>query len=113
MLSKCIDLIIAHEAVGKLPQKNPSGNYIKNLRRLGCAFVGKVLCKQLAYRLYCNLRGTGIRVEVRAELLPADAPDKPSRAIYIYYPSLYAGSHNARGVVKISCSMISAALNPV
>jgi hypothetical protein len=113
VLSKSIDLVLAHEAVGKLPQKNPSRNYIKNLRRLGCAFVEKVLCKQLAYRLYCNLRNTGISVEVRAELLPADAPDKPSRAIYIYYPSLYSGSHNARGVVKIHCSMLSAALHPI
>lgn len=113
MLSKSIDLVIAHEAVGKLPQKNPSQNYIKNLRRFGCAFVEKILCKQLAYRLFCKLGGTGISVDVRAELLPSDVPDKPSRAIYIYYPSLYAGSHNARGVVKIQCSMLSAALHPI
>jgi len=112
VLSKTIDVVIAHEGLGCRSPRNPSPEFLQYLRRQGCLYVEKMLVKELKYKLYQALHQTGIRVVVRAEILPDGPKDHPTRDIYVYYPSLYGGMRNSRGIVKIRCSFLGQALCP-
>lgn len=111
MLSKRIDLVIAHEAIGKLPVNSPSRTYIKRLKKLGAAFVQQILCRQLQAKIDGYLMGKDLKVEVVPESLRVDVPDKDPRTLYVYYPSLLEGAHGNQGVLAIDCSIRAAALD--
>lgn len=114
-MSKTIDLVIAHDAVGQVAPEIPSLQYINELCQLTYEYVDKVLCKQLAYKLHCALKNTGIKLTVRTEQYSTPESIGSSTNLYVYYPCSYGSLYDGytSGVVKVCCSPLFAAINPI
>ena len=69
-------------------QRAPSHSFVKNLKRRGCAFTTTVL----ETAMETSLRELGVpegMVNVEAEAVPDNQPDKDPQTLYIRYPSLF------------------------
>ena len=91
---------------------HPSGSFIKRLRKSGCVFIEDILAPQLFRKInrtlidYPEIRQ---ELQLKVETLFRDLPDKATRSIYIYYPSIFDTCWN-KGVLRINCSFLSATL---
>jgi|GEM_PF-6074430 len=108
-----MDLVISPDALGKAPSSNPSRSAVKTIKRAACFFVRHELCSAVAEGMASQLNGLNLKVQVRPQPLRRDVPDQDPMAIYINYPVLFKGDHSDYGVLKVNCSVLSAALDNV
>lgn len=87
-LSEDIDIALSPEAFGKEYKPSPSHSYVRKVKKEGSLFTATTIKPLLEEKLKTyNLYGKAI--QVYAEPIQPDFPDKDPQAIYVSYPSLY------------------------
>jgi hypothetical protein len=104
--SEDIDIALDPMAFGRVYETNPSHNYIKTLKKEGCAFTSTVLLDALK----AQFNHLGIPMEiisVEAEAVKDTIPDKDPQTLYVKYKSLYPPHEYIADEVKIEFSVRS------
>lgn len=105
-LSEDIDIALSPEAFGKEYKPSPSHSYVKKIKKEGSLFTATTIKQLLEEKLNgYNLYGKAI--QVYAETIQPDFPDKDPQAILVSYPSLYEPHTYLEDKVKIEFSVRS------
>ncbi len=99
-LSEDIDIALAPEAFGKTYKRDPSHNYVKQLKREGASFTSSVIANDL----YAQLRGMSVPEElfsISVDMIRPRLPDKDPQTIFVHYASLYAPNTYVADEVKV------------
>lgn len=105
-LSEDIDIALSPEAFGKEYKPSPSHSYVKKIKKEGSIFTATNIKQLLEEKLNgYNLYGKAI--QVYAETIQPDFPDKDPQAIFVSYPSLYEPHTYLEDKVKIEFSVRS------
>lgn len=105
-LSEDIDIALSPEAFGKEYKPSPSHSYVRKVKKEGSLFTATTIKHLLEEKLKeYNLYGKAI--QVYAEPIQPDFPDKDPQAIFVSYPSLYELHTYLEDKVKIEFSVRS------
>ncbi len=104
--SEDIDIALAPEAFGKHYIKNPTSSYVKSLKRRGCAYTSTNIKDALQHELAALDLGENM-IDVKAEEMRHDIPDKDPQSLIVNYLSLYDQNPYIADRVKIEFSVRS------
>lgn len=105
-LSEDIDIALSPEAFGKEYKPLPSHSYVRKIKKEGSAFTATII-KQLLEEKLTEYYLNGKEIQVYAEPVQPDFPDKDPQTIFVSYPSLYAPHKYLEDKVKIEFSVRS------
>lgn len=86
--SEDIDIALDPKAFGMEYQQDPSGSYVKRLKRKGCAFTS-TLMKESLEEAFIQLGIPVGTVSIEAKPVPPERPDTDPQTLYIRYTSLF------------------------
>lgn len=98
--SEDIDIALAPEAFGITYQAEPSHSFVKNLKRKGCEFTTTIL-KDALGKAFSRLGVPDGLIEIEADPIPANFPDKDPQTLFIRYPSIFDSDNYLTDVVRM------------
>lgn len=98
--SEDIDIALAPEAFGRVYKENPSHSYVKQLKKVGCAYTTTTIKEALEKELK-NMGVPEDMVIVEADPVNPTFPDKDPQTLYVRYRSLYEPNDYLGEPVKI------------
>lgn len=98
--SEDIDIALSPEAFGKKYKEKPTHGYVKKLKRGGCAYTSTVIRDALEQQFTAMGVPAGM-VQVEAEAISEDRPDKDPQTLYARFTSLYEGESYLTAPVKV------------
>lgn len=104
--SEDIDIGLSPEAIGMEYKTSPTGTFVQNLKKKGCAFVSNDLKSELEKQFKTMGIAEGL-IKIEANELPADHPDTDPQTLYIHYKSLFDPNPYLADSVKIEVSVRS------
>ena len=104
--SEDIDIALSPEAFGMAYTKDPSKNYVSNLKKKGCEFTSTSLKTDLEGQFLTLGIPKGL-LTVLPDPVRADMPDKDPQILHIQYPSLYPPHTYIADEVKVEVSVRS------
>lgn len=104
--SEDIDIALSPEAFGFIYQSEPSGSYLKKLKKTGCLFTSNELLSEIKEQLYSMGLPIGT-VTLWAQEVKEGVPDTDPQSLFVKYNSLYPPSNYIREEVKIEVSVRS------
>ncbi len=104
--SEDIDIALDPAAFGMEYVRAPTHSYVKKLKRAGCQFTSTSL-KEAITQAFTDLGIAKGVVEIVADEVPADLPDKDPQSLFIRYTSLYNPHPYLADEVKMEFSVRS------
>jgi len=102
--SEDIDIALLPEILGKEYITEPSHRYVKTLKREGCQLTNTTIKDTLTKKLASFGIPIGM-IDIQAEEMNPELPDKDPQSLYIHYPSLYDKNPYIQNAVKIEFSV--------
>jgi hypothetical protein len=104
--SEDIDIALDPASFEMEYKEEPSGSYVKKLKKEGCKLTSSVILQQLK-DAFSALGLPNDLLVIEAEAILTERPDKDPQSIFIHYPSLYAPHPYLANTVKIEFSVRS------
>lgn len=98
--SEDIDIALSPEAFGRTYEFEPSHQYVKNIKKEGCAFTSTVIKEELAKQLLKMGVPAGL-LTIEAEEVHPKHLDKDPQTLYVKYASLFEAGGYLLEPVKI------------
>lgn len=104
--SEDIDLGLSPVAIGMDYLENPSGSYVKQIKRVGCEFVSNTLRETLQNELLLmGMKSSDFVLDFKPT--KPESPDTDPQTLLLQYASLFAENPYILNVVKIEISLRS------
>lgn len=104
--SEDIDIGLDSSAFGIKYKENPTGRFVKQLKKAGCDFTSNELKADLEKQFKALGVSKGI-IKIEAAPVRTDMPDTDPQTLFVHYPSLFDADKYMADVVKIEVSVRS------
>src|SRR5579863_5168046 len=104
--SEDVDIALAPEAFGMEYVRNPTRQYVKNLKRKGCVYTSTTI-KEALNAAFFSMGVPANTIMVQAEPVKKEFPDKDPQTLFVTYPSIYEPKAYIADNVKVEFSVRS------